>query len=135
MKHYLGNIEDETIKNETFRTTLFTGKHLQLTVMDIKPGEDVGLEVHPHVDQFLRAEAGSGTVLLGESEDTMKEVGELKADMALIIPAGTWHNVVNSGSESLKLYSIYAPPNHPEGTIHRTKADAEAAEAAEHGDQ
>ncbi len=134
MKHWLGNIEDQTKKNKTFRTVLFTGDHLQLTVMDIKPGEDVGLEVHPHVDQFLRAEAGSGTVWVGESEDKLEQVGELKADMALIVPAGTWHNVVNDGNQSLKLYSVYAPPNHPAGTIHNTKADAEAAEAAEHHD-
>ena len=134
MKHWLGNIEDQTKQNKTFRTVLFTGDHLLLTVMDIKPGEDVGLEVHPHVDQFLRAEAGSGAVWVGESEDKLEQVGELKADMALIVPAGTWHNVVNDGNESLKLYSIYAPPNHPAGTIHTTKADAEAAEAAEHHD-
>ena len=123
------NIEAATTDNSTFRTVLFTGKHMQLTVMSIGPGEDIGLEVHGHIDQFLRVEAGSAKVVMGPAKDKLDETHELSDDWAVIVPAGTWHNVINTGSTPLKLYSIYTPPEHPPETVHRTKADADAAEA------
>ena len=124
------NIEERTKENSTFRTVLWTGKHSQLTVMSIEPGEDIGVEKHDDVDQFLRIEAGKGQVQAGKAKSKLTEKVDVEADWAFIIPAGTWHNVVNTGTEPLKLYSIYSPANHPKGTVHRTKADAEKAEAS-----
>jgi mannose-6-phosphate isomerase-like protein (cupin superfamily) len=125
---WVGNIEQETLDNDTFRTVVFTGEHHQLTVMRIAPGEDIGLEVHPENDQFIRIEQGEARLELGRSEDSVDESHDVRDDWAFIVPAGVWHNVVNTGSDKLKLYSLYAPPHHPDGTVHRTKADAEAAE-------
>jgi mannose-6-phosphate isomerase-like protein (cupin superfamily) len=124
----LGDIEQETVANDTFRTVVFTGEHTQLTVMSIAPGDDIGGEVHDGHDQFVRIESGSARVELGGSEGNPATVQEVGDDWAVIIPSGTWHNVVNTGGEPLKLYSLYSPPEHPDGTVHRTKADAEAAE-------
>ena len=125
---WVGDIECATLENETFRTVLHTGGHLQLTVMRLGPGEDIGREAHPHLDQFLRIESGSGRVEFGRTEDAVEETHDVADDWAIIVPAGVWHNVVNTGEGDLKLYSIYAPPEHPDGTVHRTKADADAAE-------
>lgn len=122
------DIEETTTTNSTFRTVLFTGKAIQLTVMSIPPGNDIGLEKHDDTDQFLRVEGGSARVMMGSSKDELDEIYELKDGWAVIIPAGTWHNVISTGTEPLQLYSIYAPPNHPPGTVHATKADADAAE-------
>ena len=122
------NIEQATLRNNNFRTALWTGKHLQLTLMSINPGEDIGLEIHPHNDQFLRLEAGQGLVMMGNRKDNLDFQRNLSAQDAFIIPAGTWHNLVNTGRTPIKLYSIYAPPQHPHGTVHITKADAQAAE-------
>ena len=133
MAGWVGDIERETLDNETFRTVVFTGEHMQLTVMRLAPGEDIGREVHPDTDQFLRVEQGTGRLELSRSEDTVDEAHDVEADWAMIIPAGFWHNVVNTGDAELKLYSIYTPPEHPDGTVHRTKAEAEAAEAEHHG--
>lgn len=129
MDAWIGDIEQETTSNETFRTVLFTGKHTQLTVMSIEPGEDIGLEVHEDHDQFLRIERGHGRVEIGPSEGQL-EKQDVEDDWAVIVPAGTWHNLVNTGDDQLKVYSLYSPPEHPDGTVHRTKADAEAAEHA-----
>src|SRR5262249_17767260 len=126
------NIEEATLDNETFRTALWTGEYAQLTVMNIRVGEEIGNEVHPEVDQFLRIEQGQAKVTFGKSEDQVDEEHEAEADWAIIVPAGTWHNIINTGDIDLKLYSIYSPPNHPAGTVHATKAEADAAEAAEH---
>lgn len=128
MRGWSSNIEEATTKNSTFRTVLFTGKAMQLTVMSIGPGEEIGLEVHDHIDQFLRVEQGSARVVMGASKDKLDETHELADDWAVIVPAGTWHNVINTGTGPLKLYSIYAPPEHPPGTVHATKAEADAAE-------
>ena len=130
MLGWIGDIERATLENETFRTVLFTGEHTQLTVMRLAPGEDIGRESHPHLDQFLRVEQGRARVELGRTEGTIDETHEVEDDWAIIVPAGVWHNVVNTGTTELKLYSLYSPPEHPEGTVHRTKADAEAAEHA-----
>jgi len=128
MTGWVGDIERETIENETFRTVLWTGDHSQLTVMSIPAGEDIGKEVHPDHDQFLRIEQGSGRVEMGPSENEVDFTQDVGADWAIVVPAGVWHNVVNTGDGELKVYSIYSPAEHPPGTVHATKADAEAAE-------
>lgn len=125
---FVVDINKATRSNHTFRTAMWTGKHLQLTLMSIPAGEDIGLERHPDVDQFLRIEEGQGLVLMGESKDHLYFKQPVYDDFAIFIPAGTWHNLINTGNTPLKLYSIYAPPNHPWGTIYPTKAIAEVAE-------
>jgi mannose-6-phosphate isomerase-like protein (cupin superfamily) len=132
MLGWVGDIERETLDNTTFRTVLFTGEHTQLTVMRLAPGEDIGREVHPHLDQFIRIEEGRARVELGRSEGGIDETHDVEDDWAVVIPAGVWHNVVNTGEGEVKLYSLYSPPEHPPETVHRTKADAEAAERAHH---
>lgn len=125
---YVVNIEKVTEENKNFRTALWTGKHLQVTLMNILPGQDIGLEVHPDVDQFLRIEQGQGMVLMGDRKDRLTFTQRVFEDFAIMVPAGKWHNIVNTGRTPLKLYSIYAPPEHPFGTVHKTQADAKAAE-------
>lgn len=132
MRGWSKNIEQVTVDNTTFRTVLFTGGSMQLTVMSLRAGEEIGLEVHEHRDQFLRIEQGTAKVVMGSAKDKLDETHELSDDWAVIVPAGTWHNVINTGSGELKLYSIYAPPEHPDKTVHKTKAEAEAAEAEHH---
>ncbi|UUD43293.1 cupin domain-containing protein [Bacillus pumilus] len=130
------NINEATKKNNTYRTALWTGTHLQVTLMSLNAGEDIGLEMHPNVDQFLRVEQGQGIVQMGKRKDKLNFRRNIYDDTAILIPAGTWHNVTNTGNVPLKLYSIYAPPNHPFGTIHVTKADAVAAEEGDgHGNE
>jgi mannose-6-phosphate isomerase-like protein (cupin superfamily) len=131
-KPFAVNIEEVTKQNNNFRTTLWTGDHLQLTLMSINVGEDIGFEVHNTLDQFIRIEEGQGLVLMGDSEDEMDFQEYVYDDYAFIIPAGKWHNLINTGNRPLKLYSIYAPPQHPHGTVHMTKADAMAAEDHNH---
>jgi mannose-6-phosphate isomerase-like protein (cupin superfamily) len=133
MLGWVDDVERATLDNDTFRTVLFTGEHTQLTVMRLAPGEDIGREAHDSNDQFIRIEQGSARVELGGAEDRVDEVYEVADDWAAIIPAGVWHNVVNTGDGELKLYSLYSPPEHPDGTVHRTKAEAEEAERAHHG--
>lgn len=125
---FVVNIEDVTKQNDNFRTALWTGDHLQLTLMSIDIGEDIGLEIHPYLDQFIRIEEGQGLVRMGDQEDNLYFQKKVYDDYAFIIPAGTWHNLINIGNKPIKLYSIYAPPQHPYGTIHKTKEDAETAE-------
>ncbi|PAF36007.1 cupin [Terribacillus saccharophilus] len=122
------DIEQATENNRFFRTAIWTGKHLQVTLMSIRPGEDIGLERHPNVDQFLRIESGHGLVQMGPRKDNLQYQQYVQDDYAIFVPAGTWHNVINAGRTPLKLYTIYAPPEHPYGTVHRTKQDAMAAE-------
>ena len=128
MLGWVADIERATRDNEAFRTVVFTGTHTQLTLMRLRPGEDIGRERHAHLDQFLRVEQGQGRVELGSSEETVDETHEVEDDWAIVVPAGVWHNVVNTGTGDLKLYSLYSPPEHPDGTVHRTRAEAEAAE-------
>lgn len=120
---YVVNIENATIGNEAFRTTIWTGKHLQLTVMSIKPGDDVGLETHDDHDQFLRVEQGTALVKMGSTNELLDFTQEARHDDAIFVPAGTWHNITNIGDDDLRLYSIYSPPEHAHGTVHQTKAD------------
>jgi len=132
-KPFVVNINEASKQNKTYRTALWTGKHLQVTLMSIKVGEDIGLEIHPNTDQFLRIEQGQGMVQMGKSKNNLNFKRNLTDDSAIMVPAGTWHNVINTGNTPLKLYSIYAPPHHPFGTVHVTKADAMAAERYDHG--
>jgi len=125
---FVVDIEEATKQNNNFRLALWTGKHLQLTLMSINVGEDIGLEMHPDVDQFIRIEEGQGLVKMGDRKDRLDFQANVRNDYAFIIPAGKWHNLINTGNKPLKLYSIYAPPQHPFGTVHETKADAQAAE-------
>lgn len=123
MPGYKANIEELTLKNTFFRQVLFTAKHSQLVLMSLKPQEEIGMEVHPNVDQFFRFEAGEGKVIIDGEEHLVKD-GD-----AVIVPAGSQHNVINTSTDkSLQLYTIYSPANHPDGTIHKTKAEALAHE-------
>ncbi len=126
---YVVNINEISKENPNFRLALWTGKHFQLTLMSINVGEDIGLEIHPNTDQFLRIEEGRGIMQMGPSRNQLTFERNVGDDFAIFIPAGTWHNLTNTGNTPLKLYSIYAPVQHPYGTIHQTKADSEAAES------
>lgn len=122
------NIDKETKMNSFFRRAIWTGEHLQVTVMSIPPGGEVGLEIHEDTDQFLRVEFGVGSVYMGKTKQDVKFIGDADNECAILIPAGTWHNVLNTQKVPLKLYSIYAPPHHPVGTIHKTKFDSDLAD-------
>ena len=122
------NIDRFTKLNQNYRTALWTGDHLQVTLMSIPVRGDIGLENHPDTDQFIRIESGHALVMMGNDKDNLNYRERVDGDYAVIVPAGTWHNIVNVGNTPLKLYSIYAPPHHPFGTVHKTKADAEADE-------
>lgn len=126
MKGFAGNIEEQTEENDFFRKVIFTAPHSQLVLMSLSPKEEIGEEVHD-VDQFFRFEEGDGKVVIDGQES------EVKDGWAVVVPAGTRHNVINtSETESLKLYTIYSPPQHPEGTVHKTRKEAMAAEESEH---
>ncbi|MCL2372229.1 MAG: cupin domain-containing protein [Defluviitaleaceae bacterium] len=122
---YVTDIEKATLQNINYRTTLWTGNHLQLTLMTIPVGESIGLEAHPDTDQFLRLEEGQGLVQMGPSREKITVKQTVVPNSAVFVPAGTWHNITNIGNTPMKLYSIYAPPHHPHGTVHPTKAIAE----------
>lgn len=119
---FVVDIEEATKQNNNFRLALWTGKHLQLTLMSINVGEDIGLEVH-QLDQFIRIEEGQGLLMMGDIKDRLDFQACVRNDYAFIIPAGVWHNLINTGNTPLKIYSIYAPPQHPFGTVHETKED------------
>lgn len=121
---YVVDIADATMRNDNFRTALWTGEHLQLTVMCIKEGEDIGLECHPELDQFVCIEEGRGVVVMGESKNRFDFKANVFDGFAFMIPAGTWHNLINTGGKPLKLFSLYAPPQHPRGTVQETKEEA-----------
>lgn len=121
---YVVDMEGYTLDNDNFRATLWTGEKLQLTVMSIQPGDDIGLEIHEGTDQFLRIEEGNGLCQMGDAEDNLTFEQKVSADDAIFVPADTWHNVVNTGDEPLKLYTVYAGPDHVPGTIHETHEDA-----------
>jgi len=122
-KPYVVNIEEATLNNENYRSTVWTGEHIQLTVMSIPVGDDIGLEVHPENDQFLRLEQGKGRVQMGKAKDNLDYDKEVEDDWVIFVPAGMWHNVTNIGDEPMKVYAIYGPAHHPHGTEHPTKAD------------
>jgi mannose-6-phosphate isomerase-like protein (cupin superfamily) len=121
MKGFFTNIEKETLENQNFRKVLYTAKHSQLVLMSLKPGEEIGMEVHPDNDQFFRFERGQGKCIIDGNEY------EIKDGVAIVVPAGAQHNVINtSETEELKLYTIYSPPHHKDGIIRATKEEAEA---------
>jgi mannose-6-phosphate isomerase-like protein (cupin superfamily) len=122
MKGFVADIEELTEENSDFRRVLYTGKNLQLVLMAIQPGGEIGEEVHDDRDQFFRVEEGEGEVLIDGNRS------KIESDHAIIVPAGAKHNIVNTGSEPLRLYTLYAPPEHRDRTVHKTRADAEAAE-------
>lgn len=122
---FVVNIEEITGQNTNFRTALWTGKHLQITLMNINVGESIGLEQHSNLDQFIRIEQGVGIIQMGDTPNNLNIERKVNENYAIVIPAGKWHNLTNIGNIPIKLYSIYAPPQHPKGTIHVTKQDAE----------
>ena len=124
MKGFITNIERETLENTDYRRVLYTAKNSQLVLMNLQPGEEIGEEIH-ELDQFIRLEQGEAKLVLNKEDEHV-----VKAEDAMVIPAGTWHNVINTGDQELKLYSVYAPPEHKDGTVHKTKAD----EVEEHFD-
>lgn len=117
MKGYVQNIEKLTVENDNYRKVLYTGKHMQLVLMTLQPGEEIGLEQHEGHDQFFRIEEGQGRVTIDDN------TYDIQDDDAIIVPAGAWHNVINTGTSPLRLYTLYAPPEHREGVLHPTKAD------------
>jgi mannose-6-phosphate isomerase-like protein (cupin superfamily) len=123
---YIGNIEKETLENENFRKVINTTERSQLVVMSLEPGDDIGMEIHDEHDQFIRIEQGMAAVILNGETSVVKD------DFAIVIPAGTEHNLINVGEEKLKLYTIYTPPEHPAGTVHVDKAEADMYEKEHH---
>lgn len=122
------NIDKETKCNNNYRKAIWTGEHLQVTVMSIIPGGEIGLEIHENLDQFLRVEYGVASVYMGKTKPDVKFLGNANDNYAIIIPAGTWHNIINEQNIPLKIYSVYAPPKHPIGTVQKTKFEADLAE-------
>lgn len=122
-KPWVVDIEKLTVDNTNFRTAKWTGKNLQMTVMKILPGSDIGLEVHFKNDQFIRIESGQGRVEMGKARDSLTYKQTVSDDWAIFIPKGYWHNIINTGKKPLKVYTIYGPPEHKKGTVHKTKAD------------
>lgn len=125
---FVVNIDQATKQNNNYRTALWTGNHFQVTLMSINVGDDIGLEVHPTTDQFIRIEEGQGLVQMGDSKEKLDFQEMAYDDYAIMIPAGKWHNLTNTGNATLKIYVIYAPPEHPYGTVHETKEIAMSAE-------
>ena len=128
MKGYCDNIDEATVANEDFRRVLYTGKHLQLVLMTLQPGEEIGEEVHEDRDQFFRVEDGSGEIVIDGARHPIKD------DDGMIVPAGARHNVINTGRSPLRVYTLYGPPEHKDGVVHPTKADAERGHEADHWD-
>lgn len=124
------NIEEETVKNPNYRTVAWSGKYLQVTLMSIPVGSDIGLEKHPETDQFIRLDAGKGRVQMGKTKKDLDFDKEVEDGFAIMVPAGYWHNVTNIGDEPMKLYAVYAPVHHAAGNIHKTAEDAKADEEA-----
>jgi mannose-6-phosphate isomerase-like protein (cupin superfamily) len=124
MKAFIGDIEDRTEENRDFRRVIFTGPHLQLVLMSLGPGEELGEEIHPATDQFFRVEEGRGAAWIDGVENP------IKSDSAIVVPAGVRHNIRNTGQKPLKFYTLYSPPQHADGTVHHTKAEADAVEHA-----
>lgn len=124
------DLETETSSNDMYRTVAWSGKYLQVTLMSIPAGESIGLETHPETDQFLRLDAGRGRVVMGPAKDDLTLSQDVEDGWAIMVPAGTWHDVINTGDEPMRLYAIYAPVHHAAGRVHPTAADSEADEDA-----
>lgn len=125
---FITNIDKITLKNSNYRTALWTGQYLQLTLMSIPVGGEIGLEVHPDTDQFIRIEKGNAIAMMGCSKNKLNYQKNVCGGYAVFVPAGTWHNIVNTGNCPLKIYTVYAPPHHPHGTVQATKAIADKEE-------
>ncbi len=125
------NIDKASEQNRYYRKALWSGNYLQLTLMCIPVNGDIGLEMHPDFDQFIRIEDGQAVVMMGKSKENLSVYPKIDHDFAVVIPSGTWHNIINAGDTPLKLYSVYAPPHHPFGTVHKTKEDARQQEKNE----
>jgi len=124
------DIETATVENSTYRTVAWTGRYLQVTLMSIPVGESIGLEVHPETDQFLRLDQGQGRCVMGPEQDQLPYQQDVSDGWSIQVPAGTWHDVINTGDEPMRLYAVYAPVHHAQGRIHGTAAEAEADEEA-----
>ncbi|MBQ6922716.1 MAG: cupin domain-containing protein [Clostridia bacterium] len=122
------NISAVARTNNFYRKEIWTGENLQLTVMSIPIGGEVGLEIHNGNDQFIGVEYGIASVYFGETKQGVRFVGNVNSDYVITVPAGTWHNIINDGNQPLKIYSVYAPPHHPKGTVHKTKFDSDLAD-------
>ena len=122
------NLDQLAKENRNYRTAVWTGEHLQVTLMSIPVGGDVGLEMHPDTDQMIRVASGYAWVKIGQCQDHLSHPRKMEAGKTVFIPAGTWHNILNAGRTPLKLYSVYAPPHHPFGTVQPTKADAQSSD-------
>ncbi|HMA25132.1 MAG TPA: cupin domain-containing protein [Gemmatimonadaceae bacterium] len=120
MKGFIADIEDRTEHNRDFRRVIYTGPHMQLVLMSLEPGEEIGEEIHESTDQFFRVEQGKGAAIIDGRETQIDD------DMAVLVPAGARHNIKNTGQKTLRLYTLYAPPQHADGVVHRTRADAES---------
>lgn len=127
-KPFVTNIDSAVMRNNNYRRALWTGKYLQLTLMSIPVGGEIGLEVHPDTDQFIRIENGYGLAMMGSEKNSLNYQRPVKGGFAVFVPAGTWHNILNTGRTPLKLYTVYAPPHHPHGTVQATKAIADEQE-------
>lgn len=123
---FVFDIDRATTQNPYYRNVVWTGPHLQVALMSIPEGGEIGLEMHPDTDQFIRIESGSGVAMMGNNRNALDYRRQVRDAYVTIVPAGTWHNIRNTGSEPLKIYTIYAPPHHPPGTLHKTKAQADA---------
>ncbi|HOD02910.1 MAG: Cupin domain protein [Firmicutes bacterium ADurb.Bin300] len=128
---FVTNLKNEALRNNNFLRALWTGKHLQVTLMSINPKGDIGVEVHPHVDQLQYIERGTGLVQMGNSPKNLTFQRRVSENSAILIPSGTWHNTINTGSTPLKLFSVYAPPEHPKGTVYKTKYDESSVNSQE----
>ena len=126
------DLEKATLENDNYRAVAWSGKYLQLTLMSIPPGDDIGLEAHPQTDQFHRLAGGRGRVQMGPTENQLDFDQEVEDGWAILVPAGTWHNVTNIGDEPMRLYAVYAPVHHAAGRVHATAADAEQDEESGH---
>ena len=122
------NIRNETLCNQNFRKEIWTGEYLQVTVMSIPVGGEIGLEMHDDLDQLIKVESGCANVYMGECKQNVKLIGKVNANCAIVVPAGAWHNIINACACPLKVYSVYAPPKHPFGTVHERKLDSDLAE-------
>jgi mannose-6-phosphate isomerase-like protein (cupin superfamily) len=129
---WIVNIEEATITNENYRIANWTGKYLQLVIMSLKPGEIIDLEMHEGTDQFIRIEEGEARVLMGKTEDKLSFDEKVTADWAVLIPAGYWHKIENTGNTDLKIYTLYGPPEHRKGTVNKTHKEAKEAHEHEH---
>lgn len=126
---FVTSLCEDVMHNDNFRTTRWTGSELQLTLMTIPCNSEIGLEIHCHTDQFLYIESGMGTMMMGKCKETLDYQCRVMSGTGIFVPKNTWHNLINTGCCPIKLFSIYAPPEHPHGTIHRTKSDSDRAES------